>query len=343
MAVERAPDGAAKPVERAGDDVTPAKHPWIADWKELVAPAACVAAVVAFNKSSYGRRWYEGLAARQPNKERLAKKLFFGITATVNDVAFWVPTLAFLALDALQPKWLTRYRLQKDKPPPGAVHLLKTFAVSYVMQYYVGAIMQVKAMYPLWRRNVKDVDLVKMPSAVRTVLEFLFSEILAEIIFYVTHLLFHTKYLYQWVHKRHHENRTPFTLATLYTDPIDILFNNVPTGSLPTAIIGAHPTTLWAFNIWRNLHGVMVHCGYDLPGITDVRHHDWHHRKFDGNYGIYAGIITLDRIFGTTSPSYLKWLTEWNRKRDPLTHLELKEEPAVGRKEADADGKAVVA
>lgn len=39
-----------------------AQLPWVPDWKELVHPAAVVIAVIAFNKSEYGKKWYADVA-----------------------------------------------------------------------------------------------------------------------------------------------------------------------------------------------------------------------------------------------------------------------------------------
>jgi len=134
-----------------------------------------------------------------------------------------------------------------------------------------------------------------------------------------------------------------------------VILNNLPTTTLPPALIGAHPTSFWAYLGWRNLHGALVHCGYDVPGAPDIRYHDWHQwvASWRGSFScrvltalvrlsaagnstetvrpagfllhapsnprlltdaINAGAYFLDRIFGTVSPGYGKWLEKWNAK-----------------------------
>jgi len=188
--------------ESGEEQPKPFVHPWFPDATEFLLPGAAVAAAIIFNQSSYGKQWYASLAAAYPDKERLARKLFFGIGGTVSEPSFWIPTIAFLALDFIQPKWLMRLRLQPAAPPPSAPHLLKTFLVSYVIQYHLIAYVQKRFTYPLWRSTVKEADFGVLPSALRTVLEFIACEFLGELIFYITHRAFHHRLIYKWVHKQ---------------------------------------------------------------------------------------------------------------------------------------------
>ncbi|KAI9021302.1 hypothetical protein DFJ74DRAFT_120835 [Hyaloraphidium curvatum] len=134
------------------------EHPILPDWKELVFPATIMAATVAFIKSERGRRWYESIGKSTPDTEKLAKRLFYGVGGTISEPTFWGPTLAFTLLDFIQPRALMRYRLQKENPPPSLLHVLKTFVVSYVTQYYVIGYVQKKFVYPMWRKGVRERD-----------------------------------------------------------------------------------------------------------------------------------------------------------------------------------------
>jgi len=136
------------------------------------------------------------------------------------------------------------------------------------------------------------------------------SRIIREMLRYWIHRLFHTRYLYRWVHKKHHEYTSTFSLVNEYADPVD----NLVHGILPF-LIGVwfvafcwtiHVVTIWADLVLMTIISVEEHTGYMLPWNADYWpglnlisggsvHHGLHHQETHGNYGEYW----VDRLFGT--------------------------------------------
>ena len=50
-----------------------------------------------------------------------------------------------------------------------------------------------------------------------------FCFVLEDFLFHLLHRLTHWRYLYSWVHKKHHEYKTTVSLAAEYATPIDYL------------------------------------------------------------------------------------------------------------------------
>lgn len=117
--------------------------------------------------------------------------------------------------------------------------------------------------------------------------------ILTDILFYTCHRIFHIKYLYKKYHKIHHEITAPVGISALYTTPIDFYFSNIIPVYFPMVILSAHPYTI---NIWVILTTIITifvsHGGFKWVSS----YHDYHHEKFNKNYGIN---VFMDYLMGT--------------------------------------------
>lgn len=131
--------------------------------------------------------------------------------------------------------------------------------------------------------------------------------------FYWTHRAIHHPKLFKHFHAVHHrsKNPTPFTAYSFDIGEAAINFMVVPLYCLivPTHDI-ATMVYLW-FMITRNAIG---HCGYELMprswlrhpvlGLsTSVTHHDMHHERMSGNYGLW--FTWWDRWMGTEHKDYM--------------------------------------
>lgn len=109
-----------------------------------------------------------------------------------------------------------------------------------------------------------------------------------ELLFTVSHRIFHTKYLYCY-HKQHHLNNPSYTTSSFDASILEFLIGNILPTVIPIYII---PGTfiLQVFYVIFIVYNVVLGHGQEGP-------HTIHHKKFNCNYG--QGLYLYDRIFGT--------------------------------------------
>ena len=139
------------------------------------------------------------------------------------------------------------------------------------------------------------------------ILFFLLSE---DLMFYWTHRLLHTPYLYKKFHKQHHEFNVSISVASEYAHPAEFLIGNIfPLGLgafvLRIFNVRVHILTWFMWLCFRSIHTSEGHSGYNLPfspfrflpfGVS-AKFHDDHHLKNVGNFG--SMLVIWDSICGT--------------------------------------------
>jgi Delta7-sterol 5-desaturase len=131
--------------------------------------------------------------------------------------------------------------------------------------------------------------------------------------FYWVHRLLHHRRIFKYIHKVHHKSIdvNPFTsLSFHWAETFLLTFWIVPASML-------FPMYLPAFGllqIWGFLDNIKSHLGYEFfPSwwnkrlgklMTSSTHHNMHHSKFNGNYGVHFRI--WDRLLGTEFNDYEK-------------------------------------
>lgn len=128
--------------------------------------------------------------------------------------------------------------------------------------------------------------------------------------FYWMHRLMHTDLLYKRVHKVHHESldTTPFTSFSFH--PFEAILEQ---GTLLFVVLFSMltPVHFASVIIWQMgnmLLNVVGHLGYEiypkwlldapvLKWLAPTTHHNLHHMRFRGNYGLY--FRWWDKIMGT--------------------------------------------
>lgn len=156
--------------------------------------------------------------------------------------------------------------------------------------------------------------------------------ILQDIYFYVMHRFMHSKYVYKYFHKVHHEIKNPNIYVAYYEHPIDhIIVWTVPYIILPN-LISINYYSYMFFLFFTTLISIEAHSGNSLHGrywyigrvYTKVNekdiyiynhtpHHDMHHELTNCNYGLWTTF--MDRICNTLNgdyDSYAKKLYEQN-------------------------------
>lgn len=133
---------------------------------------------------------------------------------------------------------------------------------------------------------------------------FILSE---DAIFFWTHYLFHTRWLYTTFHKKHHVYKQPTGLVSVLSDPVEGLQNQLSIWFMPVLMKEKHIFTLCLWIMIRVYQTVNAHCGYNFPYISTqywfpsvmsgTLAHDFHHQHGKWNYGSFFNV--WDRLMGT--------------------------------------------
>ncbi len=140
--------------------------------------------------------------------------------------------------------------------------------------------------------------------------------------FYWMHRLLHHPRLYRRVHVVHHKSVNPSPWAAYAFHPVEALLEG---GIIPLMLflVPVHPISFFAIitlMLWFNVYG---HLGYELFSLGTYTHplgrwlnssvhHNLHHEKFKGNYGLYFSI--WDRLCGTLRTDSLGKVEEVHRR-----------------------------
>ncbi|XP_047063735.1 very-long-chain aldehyde decarbonylase GL1-10-like [Lolium rigidum] len=144
-----------------------------------------------------------------------------------------------------------------------------------------------------------------LPSASQTVAQLIVYLMVQDYVTYWFHRVLHTRWVYQNIHRVHHEYTAPFGFVSEYAHWADVLLLGVPSMAGP-AIIPCHVTTLWLWFAMLQVIAIDLHSGFDfpfnptnfIPFYGGARHHDYHHRV--GSQSNFAPTFTYcDYLYGT--------------------------------------------
>lgn len=129
--------------------------------------------------------------------------------------------------------------------------------------------------------------------------------------FYGCHRLLHHPKIYRFVHLEHHKSIdvNPFTSMSFHVLESLLLTLWI----LPAAfIMPIYAPVLMLVQLWGLFDNVKAHLGYEFyPAklnkswfwfLTSSTHHNMHHSKFNGNYGVHFRI--WDKLLGTEFKEY---------------------------------------
>ena len=129
--------------------------------------------------------------------------------------------------------------------------------------------------------------------------------------FYWIHRAMHHRALFRLAHRVHHLSHTPTPWAAYSFAPLEALLM-AAFMPLAMALIPLHGTVIFLFLSLMIVRNALGHSGVEyhhhqwvdtpLDLLTTTTHHDMHHQKFSGNYGLY--FTWWDRWMGTELPGY---------------------------------------
>jgi len=135
-----------------------------------------------------------------------------------------------------------------------------------------------------------------------------------DFLFYWTHRLLHTRWLFRHVHAVHHRSRSPSPFAAYAFHPVEALLNGQVT-VLALLVAPFNLYVLLAFAVHQIVRNAHSHAavetlprGFARHGLwgrfTTTTHHHLHHETAQGNYGLW--FTWWDRWCGTARPDYLQ-------------------------------------
>ena len=245
----------------------------------------------------WGESMWQSLAQTMP-----LDILFIGGGFTFYMVWFWLVSLPYLLLDHYQkPHFLFRYKIQSRKDgststlAPG--RLRHTIGV-VLRNQLLGTLPVLVAVYFIlaWRGMSYDQAFPGWVEIVWHLAVFLLCE---EILFYTVHRTLHQKRFYGTIHRIHHEYKESICIVTHYVHFAEHLLGNLMPIFAGAILLGSHPVTivLWiGLGVTNALH---THSGYHFPWMAYSLHHDYHHYRVRGNYGVLG---VLDWLLKTDGP-----------------------------------------
>jgi sterol desaturase/sphingolipid hydroxylase (fatty acid hydroxylase superfamily) len=262
-------------------------------------------------------------------------------TTTPLDVPFWELNIrtqisGFFAVDIFiltQPLLLLLFptghiynESKRSKFPSCWNHWREFFTVLYPAKF-IGAF--AFTLWVVYGREREEFILRNQPLNLLFIPRFLCIRIISDFVFYIAHYCLHTRYLYAYIHKKHHED--------VYTD----LSSNVHFSVTDLLIEGFTPSfvAFMVFSVLYNTTGIHFfllslkdtrlasgyiqwyqigsHIGQDVPFVTffpplspiyqiffpkidtdNILHHETHHNQVKCNYGITQW---MDKLCGTYS------------------------------------------
>jgi len=154
-----------------------------------------------------------------------------------------------------------------------------------------------------------------------------------DFLFYWCHRALHTRPLYRRFHLIHHRSVDVSPLTSFSFHPVEAVVNSLPSILLGLTVDAPFAAFYW-FGWASLLNNLLGHSGFEwaprwwhgVPVLglkTPSSHHNLHHEKVRGNYGLY--LTFWDRWCGT---EFVDYDERWNRLHDRI---------ALGRRGADID------
>ena len=203
---------------------------------------------------------------------------------SISFIAYWGTSFFWLICDlCLDPK----YRV------PGKINwqLYKTGALYTLVSQIVFTPPILYLLLPLWQ--IREISTSWDNVYTLSSLKILLCPLIAELVFFYTHKIGHTRFLYKEVHSVHHQWYVTCAVAAAHSHPIEYIFCNLPTFILPALILGLN---WYIMNLWFVIATISVvnsHSGYRFE---DSIRHAAHHKYYNVNYG---PMKILDTIYKT--------------------------------------------
>lgn len=233
--------------------------------------------------------------------------LFSAYMFIAYESVFWLCNSFLMYIEYFDIPSIDQYRIQKHKKKlrfqPDIVHLM----IHETIVYQISSIFFTPILYYIFN-YFGHVDIHGERPPWTTILYQIGLFILAEdTIFFWSHYLLHTPWLYKHIHKQHHVYRQPTGVTAVLSNPIEAIITQFGIWFVPILLKNTHIFTLCLWIAIRAYQSILAHSGYDFPYISTqywlpelmpgVLAHDYHHQHGKWSYGSFFSV--WDRIMGT--------------------------------------------
>lgn len=216
--------------------------------------------------------------------------LYMVISYFLPNILYWILGSLYFYLDyTKKPELLYEFKIQKTK----SLNLkkIKKLFLTVIGNQLFTIPFSIYILNPISFYRI-SFDATPL-SFLMTILHICFFSIIEEILFYYIHRLLHTSRLYGSIHKIHHEWTAPIGLAAMYSHPIEHIVSNIIPVFIGPFLLKSHITTVWLWLCFAITNTIQTHSGYHLPYLASSEMHDYHHRVFNANYGVFNILDTF--------------------------------------------------
>lgn len=214
-------------------------------------------------------------------------------------VVYWTNGLLLMAMDHFCAKRLDRYRIQKvikSHSRPNTGKLIRNILINTCMVPLIALAIGLSVKF-------KPKDFL-IPGPFEMFLSTLAGVFTNEILFFYGHWAFHANKTLYKIHKVHHEFKAPCALAAIYCHPIELVISDFVPLASGIILFNKNLYAAALFTTFAIMGTQTHHCGFRWPWILDHGNqpdfHDYHHEKFNCNYG---NVGCLDALHGTGAGS----------------------------------------